>query len=139
MDITPHIDQEVHGNVLEVHLHGKLSHEDYERSVPEIDRLIARYGKIRVLTVMHNFHGWDAGAALDSIQWNAHHIRQIERLAVAGDETIQSSSGVFDLSLTRKLHWQKWLTNFRRLFTSAQVRYFTLDQLEAARTWINES
>ena len=139
MNLTPHIEEEINGNVLEVDLHGKLTHEDYERFVPETDRLISRHGKIRLLVVMHDFHGWNAGAVLDAIQWNHRHFRQIERLAIAGDETLEGGDacGAFDLTFSRKLHWQKWLTKFCRRFTSAQVRYFTLDHLDEAQEWLN--
>jgi hypothetical protein len=37
---------------------GKLSKEDYEHFVPEVERLIEQEGKIRLLFEMHDFHGW---------------------------------------------------------------------------------
>jgi hypothetical protein len=138
MNTSAHIDEEVHGNVLELHLHGKLTQEDYRRFLPETERLIARHGKIRVLLIIHDFHGWQPSAVLAAIRWNHRHFRQIERLAVVGDTTITSDnvSGAFDLAFTRTLHWQKWLANFARPFVHAQVRYFPLDQLDAASKWL---
>ena len=121
MNSTAHVDEEVHGKVLEVDLHGKLSRADYEKFVPESESLIRKYGKIRILVTMHDFHGWDAGALWEDIKWNARHFDQIERLAIVGEKT-----------------WHKWMTGFCKPFTTAQVRYFTLDQLAAARAWMNE-
>lgn len=122
MNSTAHIDEQVHGNVLEVDLHGKLSREDYEKFVPETESLIRQFGKIRVLVTMHDFHGWDAGALWEDMKWNAKHFDHIERLAIVGEKT-----------------WHKWMTGFVRPFTTARVHYFTLEQLSAARAWVNES
>jgi hypothetical protein len=121
MNCTEHVDEEVHGKVLDIDLHGKLSREDYERFGPDTEKLILKYGKIRVLVTMHNFHGWDAGALWEDIKWEAKLFNHIERLAIVGEKT-----------------WQKWMTGFCKPFTTAKVRYFTLDQLAVARAWINE-
>ena len=120
MNSTAHVDEEIHGRVMEVDLHGKLSREDYEMFVPETERMIQEYGKIRILVKMHAFHGWEPGALWEDMKWNARHFNQIERLAVVGEQT-----------------WHKWMTGFCRPFTSAEVRYFTDDQLEDARAWLS--
>jgi len=139
MNCTAHIDEEVHENLLEIRLHGTLNRSDYEQFVPETEKLMSKYGKIRLLMIMDVFHGWDAGALWDAVKWNSRHFRQIERLAVVGEKAIEvrNTSGAFDLSVRREVHWQKWMTNFSRPFTHADVRYFAHDQLDAARTWIN--
>jgi hypothetical protein len=118
---TEHVDELSHGRVLEVDLHGKLAREDYERFVPEIERMIREYFKIRVLITMHDFHGWDAGAIMEDIKWNARHFSDIERLAVVGEKT-----------------WHTLMTRFSRPFSKTEVRYFTAEELDAARAWINE-
>jgi len=140
MNSTAHVDEEVHGKVLEVDLHGKLGKEDYERFVPESEKMIRKYGKIRILITMHDFLGWDAGALWEDLKWNTKHFSQIERLAIIGEKSIEvcDASGAFDLQSSRSAHWHRWLTGFRRPFTNAQVRYFTLDQIDEARTWVNE-
>jgi hypothetical protein len=121
MNSTAHVDEEVHGRVMEVDLHGKLSREDYEKFVPESERLIQQFGKIRILVTMHDFHGWDGGALWEDLKWNAKHFNQIERLAIVGEKT-----------------WHSMMTSFCRPFTTAQVRYFTLEQADEARAWVNE-
>lgn len=122
MHLTPHIDREVHGKVLEIDIHGTLIEEDHKAFVPETERLIERHGKIRVLVTLHDFHGWAAGALWNEIKWNAKHFNDVERLAVVGEKT-----------------WQRWMTGFCRAFTRARVRYFTFDQLDDAHAWINDS
>jgi len=121
MNPTAHVNEEVHGKVLEIDLHGRLSRTDYEKLVPETERMIHEHGKIRILVKMHDFHGWDAGALWEDIKWDAKHFNLIERLAIVGEKT-----------------WHKWMTGFCRPFTTAEVRYFPHDQLDEARKWINE-
>ncbi len=50
------------GHLLEVKVSGKLSKEDYERFEPAVEKLITDVGKIKILFVMHDFHGWEVGA-----------------------------------------------------------------------------
>jgi SpoIIAA-like len=114
-----HVSEEIRGNVLEVHLTGKLEREDYEKFVPDSERLISQYGKIRVLMVMRDFHGWDARALWEDIKWDAKHFNQIERVAMVGDKK-----------------WQQWMAAFCKPFTTAKVRYFDHEKLEEARSWL---
>jgi len=69
---------------------------------------------------MRDFHGWDAGALWEDIKWDAKHFNDIDRLAIVGEKS-----------------WHKWMTGFCGPFTTAQVRYFTHEQLDKAREWLN--
>ena len=114
-----HVSEEIRGNVLEVHVTGKLGREDYEKFVPDSERLISQYGKIRVLMVMRDFHGWDARALWEDIKWDVKHFNQVERVAMVGDKK-----------------WEKWMAAFCKPFTTAKVRYFDYEKLEEARSWL---
>jgi hypothetical protein len=48
------IQEEANGKILVVQAGGKLSKADYEQFVPEAERLIKKFGKIRVLFEMHD-------------------------------------------------------------------------------------
>src|SRR5258708_32593584 len=114
MNSTVHVDEEVHGRVLEVDLHGKLSRADSEWVAPETEKLIRKYGKIRILVTMHDFEGWDAKALWEDLKWNAKHFSQIERLAIVGRRRseVSESSGAFDLKVRRRSPaWHKWMTS----------------------------
>ena len=119
---TAHVDEEVHGKVVEVDLHGMLGREDYEMFVPEIERVIHLHGKVRMLVTMHDFQGWDAAALWEDIKWNAKHFNHMERLALVGETT-----------------WHRWMTGFLKPFTDTQVRYFAVEQLPEARAWLAEA
>lgn len=113
---------EEHGGlILVVRATGKLSKADYERFVPETERLISTYGKIRILIEMADFHGWEMGALWEDIKFDVKHFNDIERLAIVGE--------------TR---WEQAMATFCKPFTSATIQYFTVDQRNQALTWIRD-
>jgi hypothetical protein len=118
--MTTHVEEAIHGNVLEVRLTGKLSSEDYARFVPDTETMIHRCGKIRILAILEDFHGWDAGALWKDIQWDARHFNDIERIAIVGEK-----------------RWHAWMTGFCKPFTTAGIRYFTHAELAEARKWLS--
>ena len=107
------------GKVLEVLLSGKLSREDYQQFVPEVERLVQAHGKIRMLVEMHGFHGWTAGALWQDLKFDARHFTDIERVAMVGEN-----------------QWQHMLAVFSKPFTAAKVRYFNHAEIEQARAWL---
>jgi hypothetical protein len=109
------------GNVLEVAASGKLTKEFYERFVPAVDKQIQEFGKLRILFVMHDFHGWTAGAMWEDTKFDLKHWRDIERLAIVGE--------------TR---WEQGMATFCKPFTTAKIKYFDHSQLDAARAWVAE-
>ena len=116
------LDEKEGGRMLEVFLSGKLVKEDYEVFVPEVERLVKPHGKIRMLVVMHDFHGWTAGALWEDTKFAAHHFSDIDRLAVVGE--------------TR---WQQGMATFCKPFTAATVKYFDHTALNEARAWLQNA
>jgi SpoIIAA-like len=98
---------------------GKFSKKDYQHFVPEIEHLISKLGKIRILFEMRDFHGWDAGALWEDIKFDLKHFSDIERLAMVGDKK-----------------WEEWMAKFCKPFTTATIRYFDLAHTEDAQAWI---
>jgi hypothetical protein len=119
--MTTHVDEKIHGKVMEVHLNGTLNKEDYARFVPDTEELIRQHEKIRILVIMDDFHGWDAGALWEDIKWDMKHFNHVERIAVVGEKK-----------------WEKWMTSFCKPFTTAEIRYFDQGQAPEARAWLNE-
>lgn len=115
------VHEDITSGIVEVHVSGKLTKEDYEHFVPEIESLIERYGCIRVLFEMHEFHGWTAEALWKDIRFDLKHFRDIERLAVIGEK-----------------RWQKGMAIFCKPFTKAKIRYFDQSETALARDWLNE-
>jgi len=115
------IQEETGGQVLEVTLSGKLTRADYDRFVPEVERLLRDHDKVRLLVIMEDFHGWTAGALWDDIKFDAKHFRDIGRLAFVGDR-----------------RWEQGMATFCKPFTSAKIRYFDRDAIDGARRWLHE-
>jgi len=106
-------------NILTMRLSGKLTKEDYEVFVPEIERMIAAHGKIRILMELVDFHGWTVAAAWADAKFDMRHFGDIERIAVVGDAA-----------------WEKGMALLFKPFTKAKVKYFDVAQMAAAKTWI---
>jgi len=108
-------------NILTMRLSGKLTKEDYERLVPEIERTMKAHDKIRILVELDDFHGWTAAAAWEDTKFGMHHFSDIERIAIVGEAA-----------------WEKGMALLVKPFTKAKVKYFDASQMAAAKTWIME-
>ncbi len=111
--------EENEGKMLVVIASGKLTREDYEHFVPEVDRIVQSKGDINILFDMHDFHGWHAAAMWEDAKFAFKHFHSIARLAVVGEKT-----------------WQKEMTMLAKPFTRAEVQYFNRSELEKAKTWL---
>ena len=111
--------EEHHGQVLAVHVTGRLAAADYTRFVPEFERLVQQRGPLRVLFDMAGLHGWDAGAMWADTKFAMHHFRDIDRLAVLGEKK-----------------WQEGMATFCKPFTKATIRYFDHAHADDARNWL---
>lgn len=114
-----HLVEKNGGKVLVVEVSGKLTHEDYQHFVPEFERLVKQFGKIRVLFEMADFHGWEGGALWDDIKFDLKHFSDIERLAMVGDKK-----------------WEKGMSVFCKPFTTATIRYFDKAQAAEGLAWL---
>jgi hypothetical protein len=107
------------GKVLELHLTGRLAREDYQKFVPEVERLVEQHGKIRMLVDMHDFHGWTTAALWEDTKFAVQYFSDIERLAVVGETK-----------------WQEGASLFAKPFTAAVLRYFDRTKADEARAWL---
>ena len=121
MIMSVELRQREEGHILHVTISGQLHQEDYQEMVPVIEAAMKQHRKIRLLVQMVDFHGWDAGALWQDIKFDARHFNDIERLALVGDK-----------------RWEKGMSIFCIPFTTAQVKYFDMQDLEKAHAWIEE-
>ena len=108
--------------LLEVQVSGKLSAADYEAFEPAVDKLIESSGKIKILFVMRDFHGWELGAVWEDIKFATKHCRDIEKIAMVGEKT-----------------WEKWMSTICKPFTMSSIKYFDAEEQEAAQQWLSTS
>ncbi|EMI28707.1 SpoIIAA family protein [Rhodopirellula europaea] len=110
------------GKIIELVLSGKLTGEAYEQFVPVVDAQIERWGKVRMMVVLTDFHGWDAAALWADTKFAMKHFSDIERLALVGESK-----------------WEAGMATFCKPFTKAAVKYFDHANIEDARAWIHEA
>ena len=96
---------------------GTLHDADYRIFVPAL----AGGGKVRLLIVFDDFHGWDLHAAWDDFKVGMTHYADFERIAVVGDNRLEAV-----------------IATFLKPFTQATVRYFDKTGMDAARAWLRE-
>ena len=113
------LQEDAAARLIEVKASGKLTKEDYEHFEPAVSGLIETSGKIRILFVMHDFHGWDLGGVWEDIKFATRHCSDIERIAMVGENT-----------------WEIWMAVICKPFTLSQIKYFDAGQETAAREWL---
>ena len=107
------------GKIVTLKFIGKLSKEDYELFVPQLEELMGQSDKVSLLVELRDFQGWTVGALWEESKFAAKHFSDIKRLAIVGD---------------RK--WEKGIAVFTRAFTNARVRYFDISEMDGAKEWI---
>lgn len=108
-------------SALELAILDKLNSDDYREFIPLAEECIERQGKVNLLVRIKNFHGWTPAALWEDLKFDVKHFNDVDRLAVVGED----ESG-------------KWMATISRPFTGAEVEFFTEQQLDAARAWIQE-
>jgi hypothetical protein len=110
----------ISANALRLIAPKKLKAEDFRQLRPQIDSLISRHGKIRLLIDGSGFDGWENIAAL---QAHAGFIRsrqqKIERIAVIA-----------------RHNWQHWVIGAVRMFLHPEVRAYDRNHENEALQWI---
>ncbi len=109
------------GCIVEMRLSGRLSRQDYEEFIPRMERLINEHGKLDLLVLMHDFHGWDFGGLWEDTRFAFKHYGQIERIALVGETK-----------------WQKGMSFFCKPFTKAEIHYFDFGETDRAREWLRD-
>ena len=119
MSVTLEQAEDPSGELITITFSGRLTVDDYNQFLPRIERAIQQRGRIRLLMIMKDFHGWEPGAAWADLKFDVKHFGDIRRVAMVGDKK-----------------WEKWMASLANLFTAATVRYFDHSQEPAAESWV---
>lgn len=111
--------KESEGNTIGFRLTGKLTHEDYEFMVPQLEKLMEKEGKVNALMLLEDFDGWEMRAAWDDLSMGVKHFNDFERIALVGHED-----------------WEEWMATLAKPFTTSQIRYFDAAKLDEAWSWV---
>lgn len=109
------------GRVVGYEINGKLTDEDYQVLIPQLEKIITEHGKLRLLMVIKNFKGWTLEAMWDDLKLGIRHHNDLERIAIVGEDDKQ-----------------QWMATISKPFISAPVEYFHLGHAGEAWHWIRE-
>ena len=113
------IEREKSGNVIRTLVSDQLTEEDYDKILPALQQTLNEWDSVRWYFEMRDFSGWEPKAAFKELKFDIEHANEMAKVAMVG---------------TKK--WQEWLTTAMKPFTSADVRYFDLQEREEALQWI---
>ena len=110
----------ISGNVLRIMAPEKLKVDDFRQIAPQVDSIISRYGKIRLLIDASVFNGWESVAAFENhAGFVKNHQQKADRIAVIVAHD-----------------WQHWLVGAIRIFLHPEVRAYDKSYESEALKWI---
>ena len=110
-------------DVLAIAAHGRITRADYETVLmPAFEEKLRAEGKVKMLVVFgKDFTGYSPGAAWDDAKFGFLHLGDFAGLAVVSD-----------------VEWLRLGVKALAPLISCPVALFHLEEMEAAREWINE-
>lgn len=112
----------LHDNaVLAVKASGYITKEDYEDTLPELDRLIARHGPLRFFIHLDDVEGIEPKALWEDAKFDWMHRNDYEKIAMVGDR-----------------QWQDWATAMSKPFFKAETKFFREEESDRAWQWVQQ-
>jgi len=111
-----------HGAVFGFEITGKLSANDFEAFLPEIEKAIAASKKpLRMLLKTDEMHGADVKSEWEAFSFLRKHVADLELIAIVGVHP-----------------WEKTMSEIlaSTIFVEAETRYFSSDEFEDAHKWL---
>jgi SpoIIAA-like len=104
---------------VEIVLSGRVSTEEFDKVARKLEAFIERHGEIRVLEVIKDFEGMDAGAFWHDVQFSLRHVKDFSRIAIVTNPAVHHL-------------WSSLVAPFMR----CDVEHFSPGEMEAARDWL---
>ncbi len=112
----------IDNDIIAVRASGKLTHEDYENFLPQLEAQLNTFKNVSILFELDNFSGWELEAAKDDMKFGIEHYTDFDRLAIVGDKA-----------------WEHWMVLIAKPFLlSSEIRYFDRENLQEAWDWLRE-
>ncbi len=109
-------------DTLVVTLSGALVKEDYDQFNKWTDEILKNHDNMRLLCLLHDFHGWGEVAAVwEDAKFGMKHRKDISKFAMVGDQK-----------------WEEWMAKVAGYFMPGQVQYFDESKKQSALDWIAE-
>jgi len=102
-----------------VRVRGKLSADDYDAAIPEFEQAIKKAdGVLNAVVEIDDLRGWDIGALWKELKFDVKHYDDFRRIAIVGQT---DAEGVGESASS--------------VFTSADVEFFQLEEIDDAQAW----
>lgn len=112
---------EVSAGVVTARVSGTLTQAALSGLQQAVAQIIRAQGKVRILVLAERFAGWERGGTWDDFSFQAQCDPSIEKMAIVGDQHWEDLALIFAAKDLRRF----------------PIEYFTLDELDKARTWLN--
>jgi hypothetical protein len=109
------------GKIIYTTVIGKVTEEDFKELRNTLDKLMSEYPKIRWLYEMVEFDGWEIKTFFKDTSYSLKHTNDFEKIAMVGEKK-----------------WQEVMTALMKPFTSAEIKYFEIEEKKQAEKWIVE-
>ena len=106
-------------NLIAAKISDKISKEEVQKVHSLIHKIINKNKKVDFYFELDDFHGYDLEGLWADLKVDAAHLSDYGNMAIVGEEK-----------------WQEWAVKASDLFTGSEVKYFDLDDKEAAKKWI---
>ncbi|MBN9484580.1 MAG: STAS/SEC14 domain-containing protein [Bacteroidetes bacterium] len=115
------IDIGIEGNIIYTVAMQILTKEDYEFLIPRLENLVDEHKKVKWYFEMQDFKGWEISAFWQDVKFDTKYASDFEKIAMVGEKK-----------------WQEWMTDVMKVFTSATIKHFDLEQKDEALSWIKQ-
>lgn len=114
------IDDLNENQVLTITAGGKLTKDNYDRLLPELEQMLEKHGKLRFYIKLEDFSGFEIGALWEDIKFDYKYKNQYGKTAIIGNKK-----------------WEEWGTKISKIFFDSEMKFFYEDQKDEAWNWIN--
>jgi hypothetical protein len=109
-------------DICELRISGVLKRDEFAATQAELARKIDEGAKPRLLTIAENFAGWERGADWNDLDFLFSHSGEIAKIALVAEPRWEVQALAFAGAGVRR----------------APVKFFPLNELAQARTWLAE-
>jgi hypothetical protein len=114
------IDNLTENKVLTITANGRITKEDYEQLLPELEELLNKHDSLRFYIELENLSGFEIGALWKDVKFDFKYKNQYGRTAIVGEKK-----------------WEEWGTKISRMFFDSEMKFFYEDQSDDAWNWVN--
>ena len=106
-------------DVVAYNIKGKITHTDYEKLIPKVEKVIEEFGKVKFLVDITGFETFTMEAMMDDGKFFLKHNKDISKIAIIGNNKLE-----------------EMLMKFSDFVTPGEMKYFDSEDIDDAWKWI---